>query len=424
MKKLFKMLVALFTLYLLIQLAFKLWGEGHKVNYQLKTDDGTFNVEEIYVSNTNNETDSYYFNILHNGETLNFQTYAFFKRSEMIIKDIKYFENVNYKCLLPVFSNNTVVIDIMCFKDNEIKYYNNIKGLDNELDDFVNSLSDLKLVNWEDNKTLENKVGPITVYEENLIDSHFIGVNNYKGIYTLNTSNYNKLLDTKLFQEDIYERDLEIMINQFYVVADYNKKHEFNDFLVVNLLDNRERTIKSNKKISFDSYIQGVVNDSVYIYDNSTKKQYELNIKEEFLLEVGNADTGIKYYNNNEWDYIDISELANKKVLFASNETTSSDSKYYKVDVIGQGKTGYTYYYLKTSKGYDVYRASNRSPEIKTHLFSMKNIDRIKYSHDFLYFVDGDKVKYYNDNYGVRTLFKNEEFNFNKSLKYSVYINK
>ena len=87
-------------------------------------------------------------------------------------------------------------------------------------------------------------------------------------------------------------------------------------------------------------------------------------------------------------------------------------------------ETGYIYYYRKVSNGYNVYRAPSRNAEQKIYLFNIKSLKNIKYVHDFVYFLEGDEVKYYSDNFGVRTLFKNTEFKFNKSLKYSVYIKK
>lgn len=424
MKRLLKMLTTLFTIYLLIQLAFKFWGNGHEIKYQVKVDNRVFNVEEIYVANTKNEIDSYYFNVLHDNDVFSFQTYAYFKKDEMIIENIKYFENDDYKCLLPIFENKTIIMDIMCLSVDGINYYNNIKGRNSELDRFVSDLSDYDLIKWEDDKTLEHKNGPLTIYTKNLIDDHFVGINNYRGIYTLSNSNENKIFNVQIFKKDVYIRDLEVMLNQHYVVADYNSQHEFSDFFIINLANNVKKTIKSNKKISFDSYIQGVVKNSVYLYDQSNKKQYELNIKSGDLLEVGNVETGIKYYNNGKWERVDVGKFLNKKILFPNGEENSSNSSYSKIDTVGLEETGYIYYYRKVSNGYNVYRAPSRNAEQKIYLFNIKSLKNIKYVHDFVYFLEGDEVKYYSDNFGVRTLFKNTEFKFNKSLKYSVYIKK
>ena len=425
MRRLFNMLVVFFSIYLLIQLGFKYFGNGHEIEYQIETAGKKFNVKEIFVTNTQNEKDSYYFDVSVDDVLFSFQTYENFNKKEMIIKDFKYFENEHYKCLLPIFYQEKIVMDIMCLNNSIIYYYHNIKGNDSELDSFVNNIDaynyDLDL--WKNDVEKSEKTGPVTIYVNNVIKEHYFGINSYKGIYLYNHT-YNNIREIELFSNDIYTRDLEVMVDNCYVVADYNSKYEFSNFIVVNLMNGNKSIIKSNKKISFDSYIQGVVDRSIYIYDRSNKKQYELDINSNNVLEVGNPDTGIKYYNNGKWEYLEINELSKEDVIFNYGQTSTDNLEYERIDTTNYSKTGYTFYYKKTNNGYNVYRAPNRNPEIKTHLFTVKNISNIKYFDDFIYFVDGNTVKYYNDKMGLKSLFKNDEFDFNSSLKYSIYIEK
>ncbi len=425
MKRLLKLLIILFCLYLSIQLIFKMIGKGHKINYQIKEKEKTFEIEETFISNTKNEIDSYYFNILYNDDLFTFQTYANLNKGEMVIKEIKYFETDDYKCVLPIFSKKKIIVDLLCKKEETFVFYNFIQGQDEQLDNFVKGLKEYNINKWSDNKKAKTKVAPITVYNNNILDNHFVGINNYKGIYSLDNLNKNKIVDIKLFTNDIYIRNLETMVNNFYVVANYNTEHDFSSFYVVDLITNEQKTIKTNKRISFDSYIQGTVNNNVYIYDKDNKKQYELNIKTKSMLEVGNPETGIKYYFNGEWQRLDIRELT-KKDLFFNDEgiITKSDDNYDRIDIVGNKRTGYIYYYKKKENDYKVYRSPSRNPNQKIYLFNLKNLDDIKYVYDFIYFIDGNEVKYYNDNLGVRTIFKNEEFDFNESLKYNVYFKK
>ena len=63
-----------------------------------------------------------------------------------------------------------------------------------------------------------------------------------------------------------------------------------------------------------------------------------------------------------------------------------------------------------------------QNPDFKIYLFSTKQIDDIQYVRDYIYFSEDNEVKYYHDKTGVKTLFKNDEFEFNKSLFYSVFL--
>ena len=63
-----------------------------------------------------------------------------------------------------------------------------------------------------------------------------------------------------------------------------------------------KKTIKYHSSISFNSYIQGSIDDDVYLFDRNSKKQYRINPKTETIVEVGNEQTGIKYYNLGKWE--------------------------------------------------------------------------------------------------------------------------
>ncbi len=425
MKRLLKMLLILFFMYLLIQLSFKFFGKGHQLNYQIKIDEKTFEIEENYISNIKNEIDSYHFDIFYNDNVFSFQTYVNFNKSDTLIKEIKYFENENYICVLPIFIKKGIIIDFLCKSKEKTVYYQTIMGEDKELDDYVASIKEYDFKKWEDNKKEETKIGPVKIYKNNIVDNHFVGVNNYKGVYILDNLSQKKVVDIKIFNDDIYVRNLETLVNNFYVVANYNSEYEFSSFFIIDLITHEKKTIKTNKKISFDSYIQGVVNNNVYIYDQDNKKQYEINVKTRSILEIGNAETGIKNYDNGTWKRLDISELAKEKVIFDNKEIIiEKDSIYSKIDIIGYKESGYIYYYKKVSNGYEVYRSTRKNSEQKIYLFKINDLKNIKYIYDFVYYIDGNEVKYYNDNMGIRTIFINEEFDFNENLRYIVYFRK
>ncbi len=417
MRKLFKMLIALLGIYLLIQIGFKIWGKGHRVKYKIESDGNYFNVEEIFVSNTHNENDSYFFNIEFNNKNFQFQTYKTFDKRDIVIEDIKYYAGSDYECLLPIFLKNTIVMDMMCFKDNLVNYYHNISGLDKELDEFVKNIDveQYDLSKWDDNKTESHKFQYVSVYPKNLLLNQYLGFYNYKGVSTLNHINSQFLYNIELFGNDIYKRDIELVYDNYYIVADYDQKHEFDKLIMINLLNNSDSYINLNKKLSFESYIQGVINGNVYIYDEYNKRQYEFNVKKRVFIEIGNKETGVKIFKDSKWERVNVSKLNNEKVYF-SDEDNNLIVNENKTNV--GGFTGYTYYFEKTNGGYNVFRSPNREPKIKTLLFKTTKIDNVKYIDDYIYFIDGNLIKFYNDETGVKTLLKNEELDFNNNINY------
>jgi hypothetical protein len=426
MKRLLVMLIILFSLYLGIEFGFKFFGKGHTLNYEIKMDEKVFNVEEIYTLNHKNEINNYYFNIEIDDTVFSFQTYENFNRSDMIIKKIRHFKNQQYECILPIFRGEKVLLDIMCINNNVITYYHNLKGQNEELDNFVTTIEDknYSVSKWTDDRSDKIDESPITVYPNNILDNHYVGINNYKGIYTINNINLKKIVDVNIFINDIYERKLSAMVGKFYVTANYEENYEFSKFFIVDLTSNKVEAAVSNRKISFDSYVQGSVGNSLYLFDRNSKRQYEVDTKSRKIIEVGNVETGVRYYNKGEWERIDANEAVKKDILFKDITDSSSNSDYVRIDRVGNELSGHYYFYKKVGSVYDIYRANIRNEEIITYLFSTNKIDNINYVRDYVYFSENNEVKYYNDKSGVRTLFKNDEFEFNKSLFYNIYLKK
>ena len=424
MKRLLMMLIILFSIYLGIQFAFKFFGNGHTINYQIKNGGDTFDVEEVYTLNRKDEMNNYYFKVKVNLTTFSFQTYENFNRSDMILKRVRYFKDDKYECLLPIFRNDKIIFDFMCMQGNVITYYHDLIGKDETLDEFVSGISEknYNVNNWKDDKSNQIGKAPITVYPNNILDNHFIGINNYKGIYTINNLNLKKIADVKIFNKDIYERKLSAIIGKYYVTADYELDNEFNRFYVIDLTSNSVSAARGNQNISYDTYIQGIVGNSLYLFDRESKKQFELDAKAKSLLEVGNLDTGIKYYDNGKWERVSAENAAKTDLLFNYPSTTIDNPNYDRADKVGNKLSGYYYYYKKKNDIYNVYRANVQDPDVITYLFSTSEINSIKYVYDFVYYSENNEVKYYEDKTGIKTVVKDDEFEFNKSLFYNIYL--
>lgn len=423
MKKIFGMLLILILLYLGIQVVFRFFGNGHEYQYQITTNDMVFNIKEKFINNTNNELNSYYFEISNSGYTFYYQTLTNFGKKDHIIKDVYSYKNDEYNCILPIFEGNKIITDIMCLKDNTIYYYHDIMP-NSDLDRFVNSLDEYgyDVNNWVDTKQSES-YEKITIYPQNIIKNHHVGLANYKGVYLINPSVGNKVENIELFKSDVYKRPLSIIFKNYYVTVDYNEQYRFNKILTVDLTNNKTKEISCNNEISFDSYIQGTYDNSIYIFDRSSKKQYEINLKTEKTLEVGNENSGIIMYNGDEKSRINVSEATTKDVFFIKKDNNELNIKSYaKIDSLGGEVTGYYYLYKKEGNKYNVYRANVQNLTQLTYIFSTTDLNRVFYYNEYIYFLDGNTVKYYSDITGVKSAFENSELSFNDSLIFGVYI--
>lgn len=420
MKKIFIMLLVLFLFYIGIQLGFNFFSKGHEYEYDITTNNVKYSIKEQFVKNVDAEIDSYFFEINSNGNIFYYQTLTDFGNKSRIIKNIYSFDNNDYNCILPIFEGNKIITDIMCLNDNTIYYYHDLQP-NSDLKSFALSLSEYgyDLDAWIDNKEQES-LENVTIYPNNIIDNHHIALANYKGVYNINPYVGNSVEDIHLFENDVYKRPLSMIFKKYYITADYNEQYRFTKILIVDLTNNKTKEISCDKEISFDSYIQGTHNDSVFIFDRNSKKQYEINLKNNKVSEVGNIDSGIIIYDGETETRVPIK---NEDILFKKNiHNNLNISGYEKIDSLGGETTGYYYLYKKVGNKYNVYRTNIQNTNQITYVFSTTDLNRVVYNKEYVYFLEGNVVKYYSDHTGVKSVFKNNELSFNDSLIFGVYI--
>ena len=86
-------------------------------------------------------------------------------------------------------------------------------------------------------------------------------------------------------------------------------------------------------------------------------------------------------------------------------------------------EVGYYYLYRKNGNKYDVYRINIQDKSGLIYLFSTQSIDSISYVDDYVYFINDNKIKVYNDKFGIRNLIEYEELEFNEDINFYVYAN-
>lgn len=419
MKRLIRLLIILVSLYFIIELSFINLNKGHSIEYTINSKKNKFLVKEIYVQKTKNEKRNYYFEIKINDDVFNYQTYKDYKKANYIIKKLDYFEGNKYKCISLIDKDSKYISDIICKSDDIQYYYSDIKGEDTKLDKYVS-----KLNNYEIKKEkLKSKIDadPVILYTNNMLDKHYIVLQNYKGIYLINKKD--NVRNIELFKNDVYTNLSSTIIKDCYLTADYNKDYKFHELYLVNIKNGKKKIITSNKEISLDSYIQGTVGKEAYLFDNLDKKQYRINIKNKTVNESGNTKNGIQVYNNKEFTKGSAYKASSSKIYFNeySSDITLNDVDYYKVDKVGNKKSGYYYLYKKNDDKYDVYRANVQNTKILTYLFTTDSINTYYYD-DFVYYKSGNYIKYYQNDLGNKTLIKDSEFEFNDSLKFGLYV--
>lgn len=418
MKKMIGLLIILGFIYFGIQIAFQWIDQGHIETYTVETGENIFQVKEILTVNTD-EDDNYYLEIMINDNLFDFQIFNNLNMSKRVVTDIYYYDR-DYKCVLPIIEGKAVT-DILCKQGESYYHYQDLKGKSSSLDLFISSLDQIyDSSRYENHQQEIGKENNVSVY--NMLSSHFIAMENYKGIYTINGKNLSKIYNISLFNTDIYNKTISCYVDKYYLVADYSKQTKFNEFKLVDITNNKVTTIKYDYDISLDSYIMGTDDTKAYLFDNDTKKEYEIDVKKETIIEIGNPNVGIKVLVNGNFEVVNAYTVYQNQMIFTPYVTTNefNGKNYEMVLRVGIEKSGYYYLFEKSGNRYKVYRSNIQNGINKTYLFETDSKELL-YMKDNVYYVDGKYLKCYNNQNGNQIILENKELEFNHNIKIGLF---
>lgn len=368
----------------------------NSLNYTLKYNN-KFTIKEFY------KNKNYYIEIESKNNIYPIRIYNDLNNKRKIINKVYYYSKDNYECLLPII-NNEVNIDMMCYKDDILYNYHDIIGENSDLDKYVKDIKEYNLDQFKNNTLEFNKLNTIKYY--NKIDKKVV-LTTYKGLIISGS-------EVNLFNKDIYNNKISTFIDNYYLIADYNNDYTFKYFYVVNLENNEISKIKSKYEISLDSYIQGIVDNKVYLYDKDNENQYEIDITKKVIKLISNSKY-VKYYSNNKWEKLNKAS-ANKEIYFNYETLNNYFTKYdYVVD-------SENYYYLlkKENKNYNLYRVDKNNINIYKFISEIPT-NTIYTNEDYMYYHYNNKIYYYSDKTGLKLLLEDSELEFNDTIKYYIY---
>lgn len=417
MKKLIILVIIMFGFYFGIQYAFRALSPGFEATYTINN----ITIKETFTNKNDNNLDNYYFEINTGKNIFYLQTYKNFNKKQNIIIDVKYYQDDIYECILPIFRDTPVIMDFKCLNKSIVYNYSDIVGKSVELDKYVTSISLYDGKKFRDELPTEVKKGIVTAYQDNLIKNHALGMNSYRGVYTIDVDNLSIIYEVELFKYDNYRRPISAYVNNYYFTANYDQKYDFSSFYLVNLENSKDDSFSFSGSISKDSFVQGVVDNSVYVIDTYNKKQFEIDITKKTIADITN-DGKAKHYTNGSFTELDINAIINRKLKFVYPKTSDlTVPNYYRIDK-RDDEAGYYYFYKKVGNSYEVYRTPVRHTDQMTYLFKTTDAEQIKYVGHYVYYLDGTKIKVYEDSTNSKTILVNTELQYNDSLTYNVIL--
>lgn len=405
MKKIFVSITILYIFLFFLEFSFNYFKKHHEVTYKIDN----IEIKEDYRGNTKEEENNYYLELKTEKNTFYIQTYEDFKKEKRIIKQIKYYSDDNYECILPIFKKNTVLTDLICIKDGKQINYNTIQN--SQITEFLNTISEYPKENYKDN--LENVImrNQTRFYPSNLPKEHYIALTYYKGLLVADETSFREI---ELFKKDVYTQKIKAFTNNKYLIINYNNNYDSNEFYVVDLKTRQYDAFGSNNTIKYDAYIQGTLENSVYLFDKDSKNQYQLDLKEKTITRIGNTNTGIKYYDGT-WQNKNAYEAVNEELKFKEYETTD---EYIMIKKIRGKNYGTTIYVKEVNGVYEVYREIRDNQNL-IYLFTTTDYKTMNFLKDYIYYKDGIYIKMYSDLTGIKTIMNSSEIT-NKSVSFYI----
>jgi len=369
---------------MIIPFILKTFEKQHKVKYKIKN----YNIDESFYMN--NKKHNYDFFISNKNKKYSYTLTENINKRKKIIKDIKDYKSNNISCIIPIYKKS-IDYNIYCLEDN--KQVSNYYLKDNK--DFNKILNKVKKYNIKISSPSNNfvKYKKIKVFQKNIMKDYTYLVWDYKGIYIIKN---NELKYQKFISYDLYDNIMSIVTNRYYVLFENSDVMGIDKIHYYDLKKDKYKVFKLKKKISKNSYINGVINDLIYVTDKDKKIEYTINIKRKKIEVVGKDEEFIQYSNGkknllNKSDFfmkkqIFNNELVNNKIKEMNNEYSKNDNIIYK-------------------------RINNKN---KILLFELSNIKKWYIYDSNILLIKEDELYIYNSDTGLKKILEYNELKYNE----------
>ncbi len=327
--------------------------------------------------NYDKEKQLYYFEVTNNDITYPFIYSSEYQKERKIIKDIKEYKEEDYICL-KIDGSLIKSYPLCSYKDKVIDYHLVPDTIKEKISEYIKIPS-----------STEIKDGNYEIY--NIEDELLIW--SYKGFKYIKNGK-SKMIN--IFKDDIYEIPLATKINNYIFIPDYEQKYNFDKAYVINLETLEVEEWNLRYEISFDSYIIGTNDRSIFLIDKKNRKEYELVPERKRMRIVSKSGKGV-LYNKGSLYKESMSKLVTKEYSFEYQRPYN--------------------YTLINNKLYLTYVDST----IKTKISNQEITSIVHTSNDNVYYLIKDTLYRYNLKYGETKIMKYSEWNIN--YKNLIFIN-
>lgn len=396
-----KRIILVVFLLVLVYFGYRILYKEHEVIYIIDK----YNIHEHFYINKNHNYD-----LIINNKKQNY-TYTInnnLSKQKRIIKQIKTYKSNNLICIVPIYKKD-IDLDIYCNLDNAQVSNDYLIKTNNEDFKVIKKKIKKYKIKLPSNSVVYKKYKNNTVFQENILDNYNFYIWNYKGILILNNK---ELKYQKILKYDLYDNIMATTIDRYYVLFENTNVNGIENIYYYDSKSKKLNTFKLKEKISKDSYINGVIDNIIYVTDRREKKEYQINIPKQTITQIDDNINYIVYENNNK-------KLLSKSDFFMEDQYF--DNKQIKDDKVTNSlelvKDNNYYYYYKDGK---IYKALDTD---KTHpilLLELEDVKEWKVYDGTIIIMARDTIYSYTEKGGLRKIVSSNELKYNYKNIYKI----
>lgn len=401
-KKVFSFSLILLIMFLCYQFVINYFKTGHSVTYTIND----ILIDEDYI---NDKEEYYLFRVtLDKDKVFVFENENLFNKQKEVVEDVKVYTKDDIYCVSLKYKKIKEPSVPECYINDVLYSYNEASKKTN-LEDFTKELKISSLEKYSNESEKREEVD-VTLNNDYLEDNEVIILYDYK---TINL--YDKKFERKasFSNFDNYKNIYGTIVGHYYLIPRLTSSTTFNTFVKIELNDGVNKDMNTIYTISKQSYVNGVYDDKLYIFDKSNLKQYEINPATEEIKITGDEENPCFAYINGEKTELSVYEMNDKEIKFSekTNQFENIDSD----EMFVNKKVGI---YKKDDKFYKVY---TKYPDNPILLFIDKDAKEIKVKGDSIYYLKNDSIYRYNIKGNVILLTRNE-LKYNSENAFDIYL--
>ena len=402
MKKNIKQIAILLIIFIIITSIVlnisKMIKKQHNVTYEVDK----YEVEETF------DKDKYNFLIKKDKNSYFYTLNNKMNKNKKIIKSIKKIENNELNCIIPTYKGSNLKQIYCLYKDQQVSIDYLVQTDNVDYKEIEKKIKKEGIKIPKDNAK-KKQYKEINLYQENLKEDKLV-LWNYKGIYVISNDDN---LYKKVLKKDLYDNIMSCIVDKYYVLFDNQSVNGIENVYYYDLNKNKLKSFKLDKKLSKNTYINGVVNNLIYVTDKKSKIEYTIDIKKETIKEVDNNQTEYILYQNQKKKTLSKSDFLIQEQYFSDINIENKD-----IESDELREYGDYYYYYKDGDFYKTLKGKERYSTLLFHMFDIKEWHVVD---NTIYLIKQDSIYRYDEQDGMKKLIEYNELRYNYKNIYKIW---